>query len=169
MSAFHIYGQDRPGRWLVACDHASNRVPVEIGGGALGIGAADMARHIAYDVGAAGLAQALGRVLGAVTGVVVAHRASTVLLADKVALLDTVDGAGTITHIGTHAELLATVPRYRYLLAADDELDDGCPPRPEWEDDDDRDRLDRAYDEACEQRSAVRRPADYAAFEGRNR
>lgn len=117
----------------------------------------------------AAVTEALGRVLGAVTGVVVAHRASTVLLADKVALLDTVDGAGTITHIGTHAELLATVPRYRYLLAADDELDDGCPPRPEWEDDDDRDRLDRAYDEACEQRSAVRRPADYAAFEGRNR
>ncbi len=117
----------------------------------------------------AAVTEALGRVLGGVTGVVVAHRASTVLLADKVALLDTVDGAGTITHIGTHAELLAAVPRYRYLLAADDELDDGCPPRPEWEDDDDRERLDRAYDEACEQRSAMRRPADYAAFEGRNR
>ena len=66
--------------------------------------------------------EALRRVLHAVTGIVVAHRASTVLLADKVALLD----GGTITHIGTHAELLATVPQYRYLLAADDELDDGC-------------------------------------------
>ncbi len=117
----------------------------------------------------AAVTEALGRVLGAVTGVVVAHRASTVLLADKVALLDTVDGAGTVTHIGTHAELLATVPRYRYLLAADDELDDGCPPRPEWEDDDDRERLDRAYEEACEQRAAARRPADYAASEGRHR
>lgn len=117
----------------------------------------------------AAVTDALGRVLEAVTGVVVAHRASTVLLADKVALLDTVDGAGTVTHVGTHAELLATVPRYRYLLAADDELDDGCPPRPDWEDDDDRERLDRAYEEACGQRAASARPADYAASEGRNR
>jgi ATP-binding cassette subfamily B protein len=113
--------------------------------------------------------EALRRVLAGVTAVVVAHRASTVLLADKVALLDTVDGAGTITHIGTHAELLATVPRYRFLLAADDELDDGCEPRPGWEDDDQRRRLDRAYEEACEQRDAVRRAADYAASEGRRR
>lgn len=109
---------------------------------------------------------ALREVLGAVTAVIVAHRASTVLLADKVALLDRVDGAGTITHIGTHAQLLATVPRYRYLLAADDELDDGCAPRPDWEDDDERRRLDRAYEEACEQRDAPRGPADYAASEG---
>ena len=49
--------------------------------------------------------EALRRVLHSVTGIVVAHRASTVLLADKVALL--VDGA--ITHVGTHAELLAGV------------------------------------------------------------
>lgn len=113
--------------------------------------------------------EALGRVLAGVTAVVVAHRASTVLLADKVALLDTVDGAGTITHIGTHAELLAEVPRYRFLLAADDELDDGCEVRCDWEDDDERQRLDRAYEEACEQRGAARRTADYAASEGRQR
>lgn len=60
MSAFHILGEDRPGRWLVTCDHASNRVPDWVGGGDLGIAAEDMARHIAWDVGAAGLAQALG-------------------------------------------------------------------------------------------------------------
>ena len=95
-----------------------------------------------------------------------AHRASTVLLADKVALLDTVDGAGTITHIGTHEELLATVPRYRYLLAADDELDDGCEPRPVWEDLDARQRLDHSYEEALAQREAIRRPAGYVAAEG---
>jgi ATP-binding cassette subfamily B protein len=113
--------------------------------------------------------EALRRVLAGVTAVVVAHRASTVLLADKVALLDTVDGAGTITHIGTHSELLATVPRYRFLLAADDELDDGCEPRCGWEDDDELQRLGRAYEEACEQRGAARRTADYAASEGRQR
>ena len=63
MQAFDIYGKDRPGRWLVTCDHATNRVPMDVGGGSLGIDAADMARHIAYDVGAAGLARALGEAL----------------------------------------------------------------------------------------------------------
>lgn len=62
--------------------------------------------------------EALGRVLRDVTGIVVAHRASTVMLADRVALLEN----GTVTRVGTHAELLADAPRYRYLLAADEEL-----------------------------------------------
>lgn len=87
--------------------------------------------------------EALRRVLHAVTGIVVAHRASTVLLADKVALLDD----GVITHVGTHAELLAAVPQYRYLLAADDELDDGRERACEWQEDDDRHRLDHTYSE----------------------
>ena len=59
--------------------------------------------------------EALRYVLREATGVVVAHRASTVLLADKVALLQD----GTISHVGTHAELLASVPAYRELLAQD--------------------------------------------------
>ena len=59
--------------------------------------------------------EALQRVLRGVTGIVVAHRASTVLLADRVALLS----GGTIAHVGTHAELLATVPEYRELLSAE--------------------------------------------------
>lgn len=57
--ACEIQGQDRPGRWLVSCDHATNIVPDWVGGGSLGISAADMARHIAHDVGAAGLARDL--------------------------------------------------------------------------------------------------------------
>ncbi|MBY0349305.1 N-formylglutamate amidohydrolase [Tabrizicola sp.] len=61
--AFRIEGEDRKGRWLVTCDHASNRVPDWVGGGDLGIPLADMARHIAWDVGAAGVAGALGRLL----------------------------------------------------------------------------------------------------------
>lgn len=61
--------------------------------------------------------EALQRVLSDTTGLVVAHRASTVLLADRVALLQD----GTITHVGDHRELLATVPAYRELLAADTE------------------------------------------------
>lgn len=59
--------------------------------------------------------EALSRVLSDTTGLIVAHRASTVLLADRVALLQD----GTITHVGTHRELLDTVPAYRDLLAAD--------------------------------------------------
>ena len=113
--------------------------------------------------------EALRVALAGVTAVVVAHRASTVLLADRVALLDTVDGAATITHIGTHEELLAEVPRYRYLLAADDELDDGCEPNPCWEDDTGRLRLQDVYEESVAQRRAARGPAGYAATEGGNR
>ena len=59
--------------------------------------------------------EALRRVLSATTGLIVAHRASTVLLADRVALLQ----GGTITHVGEHRELLATVPAYQELLAAE--------------------------------------------------
>lgn len=62
---FQILGARRPSRWLVTCDHASNRVPDWIGGGDLGIAAEDMARHIAYDVGAAGLARELAARLDA--------------------------------------------------------------------------------------------------------
>ena len=63
MTAFHIMGQDRPGRCLVTCDHASNLVPSEVCGGDLGLPAEDMARHIAWDVGARGLAEAMGLLL----------------------------------------------------------------------------------------------------------
>jgi ATP-binding cassette, subfamily B, bacterial len=87
--------------------------------------------------------EALRRVLYSVTGIVVAHRASTVLLADKVALLQD----GTITHVGTHAELLAGVPQYRYLLAADDELDDRAERACAWQEDEDRSRLEQVYEE----------------------
>ena len=60
---YHTEGEDRQGRWLITCDHASNRVPAEVSGGDLGLPAADMARHIAFDVGAAGVARALAAAL----------------------------------------------------------------------------------------------------------
>jgi ATP-binding cassette subfamily B protein len=87
--------------------------------------------------------EALRRILGSVTGVVVANRASTVLLADRVALIE----GGTITRVGTHTELLSDAPEYRYLLAADDDLDDGAERSCEWEQDEDRNRLDHLYEE----------------------
>ena len=62
---FRIVGQDRPSRFLVTCDHATNRVPADVCGGSLGIGPEDMARHIAYDPGAAGVTLALAEALDA--------------------------------------------------------------------------------------------------------
>ncbi len=61
--AYHIEGKDRPGPWLITCDHATNRVPDWVGGGSLGLPDADMARHIAFDPGALGVTRALGRLL----------------------------------------------------------------------------------------------------------
>lgn len=57
----------------------------------------------------------LRRVLADTTTLVVAHRTSTVALADRVAVLQD----GRITGVGTHAELLATHAHYRYVLTAD--------------------------------------------------
>ncbi|MEP6853593.1 MAG: ABC transporter ATP-binding protein [bacterium] len=57
--------------------------------------------------------EALRRVLGSTTALLVAHRPSTVLLADRVALL--VDGR--IADVGTHSELLARSSEYHDLLA----------------------------------------------------
>jgi predicted N-formylglutamate amidohydrolase len=63
--AFHIEGAARKSRWVITCDHASNRVPPEVAGGDLGLPPEDMARHIAYDPGAAGVTRALAEALGA--------------------------------------------------------------------------------------------------------
>jgi ATP-binding cassette, subfamily B, bacterial len=67
---------------------------------------------------------ALAEVLTTSTALIVAHRPSTVLLADRVALL----ANGVIAVVGTHSELLATEQRYRDLMSADhlgDAGDDG--------------------------------------------
>ncbi|MFO7758535.1 MAG: N-formylglutamate amidohydrolase [Roseovarius sp.] len=60
---FQIEGAARPARFLVTCDHAANTVPDFVNGGTLGLDGRDMARHIAYDVGAAGVARALAQAL----------------------------------------------------------------------------------------------------------
>ncbi len=64
--AYTIVGPDRPGRWVLTCDHASNRVPDWINGGDLGVTPADMNRHIAYDIGAAGVTHHLSELLQSV-------------------------------------------------------------------------------------------------------
>jgi ATP-binding cassette, subfamily B, bacterial len=58
---------------------------------------------------------AMAEVMTSSTALVVAHRPSTVLLADRVALL----ADGVIAAVGTHSELLRVEPRYRELMSAD--------------------------------------------------
>jgi ATP-binding cassette, subfamily B, bacterial len=59
---------------------------------------------------------ALRTVLAGTTALVVAHRPSTVSLADRVALLE----EGEITAQGTHPHLLRSEPRYRELMSGHD-------------------------------------------------
>ncbi|MET0896096.1 MAG: hypothetical protein ABWY80_09620, partial [Acidimicrobiia bacterium] len=54
------------------------------------------------------------------TTLIIAHRLSTISLADRVAVLD----HGRIVATGTHAELLATEPRYAEILAQVEEEGD---------------------------------------------
>jgi ATP-binding cassette subfamily B protein len=56
---------------------------------------------------------ALRRVLSDTTALIVAHRPSTVLLADRVALLS----EGRITAVGTHHELLRDNAEYAHLMS----------------------------------------------------
>lgn len=58
---------------------------------------------------------ALRSVLGGVTALIVAHRPSTLALADRVALLE----GGQVAAVGTHSDLLRSSARYRDLLASD--------------------------------------------------
>ena len=63
---------------------------------------------------------ALRQVLADTTALIVAHRPSTVLLADRVALLSD----GRITAVGTHQELLRTNAEYAYLMSGADHQGD---------------------------------------------
>jgi ATP-binding cassette subfamily B protein len=64
---------------------------------------------------------ALATLLEGRSTIVIAHRLSTISLADRVVLLE----AGRIVASGTHAELMATDPRYAEVLARTDP-DDGA-------------------------------------------
>ena len=69
----------------------------------------------ALDVNTEVLVEArLRKVLADTTTLIVAHRPSTVALADRVALLED----GRIAAVGTHAELLARNSHYRYVIAS---------------------------------------------------
>ena len=69
----------------------------------------------ALDVNTEDLVEArLREVLADTTTLIVAHRPSTVALADRVALLED----GRITAVGTHTDLLAENSHYRYVIAS---------------------------------------------------
>lgn len=69
----------------------------------------------ALDVDTEALVEAaLRRVLAKTTALVVAHRPSTVMLADRVALLED----GRITAVGRHSELLATNDHYKFVISS---------------------------------------------------
>lgn len=81
---------------------------------------------------------ALRTVLSSTTALIVAHRPSTVMLADRVALLED----GRITAVGTHSELLHESDHYRFVISsledeerrvqaeASDRIDDDQPEEP---------------------------------------
>src|SRR6195952_4632538 len=71
----------------------------------------------ALDVDTEALVEAaLRKVLASTTALIVAHRPSTVALADRVALLQN----GRVTAVGTHAELLAGNDHYRFVISSFD-------------------------------------------------
>ncbi len=59
---------------------------------------------------------ALRRVMENRTTIIIAHRASSLALADRVAFLED----GVVVAVGTHEELLDRVPRYAQVLASDE-------------------------------------------------
>ncbi|WP_236580055.1 ABC transporter ATP-binding protein [Streptomyces sp. HM190] len=62
---------------------------------------------------------ALRRVLAETTALIVAHRPSTVLLADRVALLS----GGRVAAVGTHQELLRTNAEYAHLMSGTEDTE----------------------------------------------
>ncbi len=89
----------------------------------------------ALDVDTEALVEAaLRRVLASTTALIVAHRPSTVMLADRVALLE----EGRITAVGRHSELLATSEHYRYVISS-------------LEDEEARERAEQAADRRAEE------------------
>ncbi|SEB38616.1 ATP-binding cassette, subfamily B [Paramicrobacterium humi] len=75
--------------------------------------------------------EALRRVLSSTTALIVAHRPSTVALADRVALMQN----GRIADVGTHTELLARSEHYRYVISSleDEQRRERAAGRPERE------------------------------------
>jgi predicted N-formylglutamate amidohydrolase len=63
MTASRILRPQGTSRFVFFCDHASNHIPAELH--RLGLPVAERARHIAWDIGAAGVTAALSKILDA--------------------------------------------------------------------------------------------------------
>ncbi len=61
MSAFRVLRPQASGRFVLICDHASNAITDELEN--LGLPASELQRHIAWDIGAAGVVEALSTIL----------------------------------------------------------------------------------------------------------
>ena len=60
---FEAVVPQRPSPYFITCDHAGRRIPRSLG--TLGLGGNDLKRHIAWDIGAAGVARNLATMLDA--------------------------------------------------------------------------------------------------------
>ena len=61
--AFRLEREQAPSAWFIVCDHAGALIPRRLG--SLGLCAADLERHIAWDIGAAQVAERLAERLNA--------------------------------------------------------------------------------------------------------
>jgi predicted N-formylglutamate amidohydrolase len=62
-SPVELVGEDRSGPFVILCDHASRRLPRALG--TLGLTQSELQTHIAWDIGAAGVARQLAQLLDA--------------------------------------------------------------------------------------------------------
>src|ERR1022692_3883759 len=63
MTVPRILRPQASGRFVLFCDHASNHIPAELHD--LGLPASELARHIAWDIGAAGVTEVLSELFDA--------------------------------------------------------------------------------------------------------
>ena len=60
---FDVFGREAPSPFVIICDHASRRLPRALG--SLGLSSGALATHVAWDIGALGVARALASALDA--------------------------------------------------------------------------------------------------------
>jgi|SRR5579863_7936061 len=103
---FDVLRPNGKSRFVIFCDHASNRIPPELDG--LGLRPSDLARHIALDIGAVGLAEELSNIFDA----------PAILCATSRLVIDCNRHPGAIDFIPEQSEALAALTRRNVEEAA---------------------------------------------------